>query len=60
MKLTYRLAKTTKTCYVFQTGARETGDLMTLYLKREAVDAAGIHPAGGISVTIEEARPDAE
>lgn len=56
MKLHYKLTKETKTCYVFQTGNRETGDLMTLYLKREAVDAAGIETSKGIVVTIEEDR----
>lgn len=57
MKLTYKLTKTTKTCYVFQTGSMETGELMTLYLKRDAVDAAGINPASGVSVTVEETSP---
>jgi hypothetical protein len=40
----------TKTCYRFETGERP--DLMTLYLKKEQIDKAGIDPRKGIVATI--------
>ncbi len=52
MKLVFRLAKETKGCYRFKT---EPGDDWTaLYLKKRAVEAAGINPYAGITVTISE------
>ena len=59
MKL-YRKYKTaTKTCCRFESG-RDSGNLTTLYLKKAEVDAAGIDPQKGITLTIEEGSGDAE
>jgi len=55
IKLKMKYLKETKTCTVFQSGTREGNDLLTLYLKKEDVKAAGIDPAKGITVTVEEA-----
>jgi hypothetical protein len=44
----------TKTCYRFETGERP--EQMTVYLKKARVDAAGIDPRKGITVTIEETK----
>lgn len=54
LKLKMRYLKETKTCTVFQSGTREGNDLLTLYLKKENVKAAGIDPAKGITVMVEE------
>ncbi len=58
MKLmkTMSLVKETKSCYVFGSGSREGGDLLTLYLKKTDVQLAGISPAKGITVTVTEAQ----
>jgi hypothetical protein len=52
LKITFTLKAETKTCYRFETG--EKPDQMTLYLKKAQVDAAGIDPHKGITVTVEE------
>ncbi len=44
----------TKTCYIFESGERP--DLITLYLKKSQVKAAGIDPKKGITATIEETK----
>ena len=54
MDINFTLKTETKTCYRFETG--EKPEQMTLYLKKAQVDAAGIDPAKGITVTIEEAK----
>lgn len=54
LKLTFALKNETKTCYRFETG--EKPDQMTLYLKKAQVDEAGIDPAKGITITVEEAQ----
>lgn len=59
MKLHMDYKTATKTCYRFESG-RDTGSLTTLYLKKADVDAAGIDPHKGITLTIEEGKPDAE
>lgn len=53
MEITFTFKNETKTCYRFETGERP--DLMTFYLKKSQVDAAGIDPHKGITVTIQEA-----
>ena len=58
MKLVFRLAKETKSCYRFETEPGE--DWTALYLKKRAVDAAGINPYAGITVTISEGGVAAE
>lgn len=59
MKLFMNFKTATKTCYRFETG-RDNGNLTTLYLKKADVDAAGIDPHKGITLTIEEGTGDAE
>jgi len=54
IKLKMRYLKETKTCTVFQSGTREGNDLLTLYLKKSDIAAAGIDPAKGITVAVEE------
>lgn len=54
MKLKMKLVDTTKTCYRFESGSRAGDDLRTMYLKKTDIDAAGIDPAKGITVTVEE------
>lgn len=56
MEITFRLNNETKTCYRFETG--EKPDLMTLYLKKAQVDAAGINPRKGVTITVSEAKED--
>lgn len=52
MTLNMDLKNETKSCYRFEV---KTGDdLMTLYLKKSQVKDAGIDPAKGITVNIEE------
>lgn len=41
----------TKTCYRFETG--ENAEKTTLYLKKKALDAIGINPQHGVTVTVE-------
>lgn len=59
MKLYMNYKTATKTCYRFESG-RDDGNLTTLYLKKADVDAAGIDPQKGITLTIEEGTGDAE
>ncbi|NLC81272.1 MAG: hypothetical protein GX748_08820 [Lentisphaerae bacterium] len=54
ISINFTLKTETKTCYRFETG--EKPEQMTLYLKKAQVDAAGIDPRKGITVTIEEAK----
>ena len=51
LKINFTLKSETKTCYRFETG--EKPDQMTLYLKKAQVDATGIDPQKGITVTVE-------
>lgn len=50
--LNFKLKTSTKTCYRFETKG-EDGQFMTLYLKRDRVDKAGINALNGIKVTVE-------
>lgn len=59
MKLHLKFKNATKTCYRFET-RDAAGNLTTLYLKKADVDAAGIDPQKGITLTIEEGTGDAE
>lgn len=59
MKLCMKFRNATKTCYRFET-RDEAGNLTTLYLKKADVDAAGIDPQKGITVTVEEGSSNAE
>lgn len=54
MKNKMKYLKETKFCYVFSAGEPRTEDHITLYLKKQQVDAAGIDPQKGITVTVEE------
>jgi len=54
MKLYLKLRNETKTCYRFETGNKDDNTLITLYLKKSDVAAAGINPQKGIVVTVEE------
>ena len=56
-KIEYKLdlQRETKRCLVFSRGDRESGDLMTVYVHKEDVEAAGIDPRKGVVMTIEEA-----
>ncbi len=58
MKLVFKFAKETKGCYRFETEQGE--DWTALYLKKRAVEAAGINPYAGITVTITEGGVAAE
>lgn len=53
MKLCMKFRNATKTCYRFEL-RDQAGNLTTLYLKKDDVDAAGINPKKGITVTVEE------
>lgn len=53
MQLKMKFRNATKTCYRFEQ-RDEAGNLTALYLKKTEVDAAGINPQKGITVTIEE------
>lgn len=55
MRIKFTLKAETKTCYRFQNGEDRSPDMITLYLKKSQVDAAGIDPKKGIVVTIEQA-----
>ena len=59
MKLHMKYKTATKICYRFESG-RDDGNLTTLYLKKADVNAAGIDPQKGITLTIEEGTGDAE
>lgn len=59
MKLRFEMARTTRSCYVFTHGAADTGNLMSLYLKRRVIEEARIDPHKGVIVTVEEAMDDA-
>lgn len=59
MQLNMKFRNATKTCYRFEQ-RDEAGNLTTLYLKKTDVDAAGIDPYKGITVTIQEGCNDAE
>lgn len=54
MKIKMKYLKETKSCYVFSAGEPRTEDHITLYLKKQQVDAASIDPQKGITVTVEE------
>lgn len=54
MKIDYKFKKETKSCYVFETGNIEKGDLQSLYLKKSTIAAAGINPQKGITAEIAE------
>lgn len=58
MKLEMKFRNATKTCYRFE-NRDAAGNLTTLYLKKTEVDAAGIDPQKGITVTIKEGTADA-
>lgn len=53
MKMNMRLKNETRTCYRFER-RDESGNLITLYLKKSDVEDAGIDPKKGITVTVEE------
>ena len=52
MKIHFKLLKATKTCYRFE--HKNGDDLETMYLKKSALQEAGIDPKNGIVITIEE------
>ena len=54
LKLEFKLLKDTKTCYRFETGSQEAGNLVTLYLKKSDIDAAGIDTRKGITITVKQ------
>ena len=54
MKLKMNYKTETKTCYRFEKRDAD-GQLVTLYLKKRDVDAAGIDPQKSIIVTVEQA-----
>lgn len=56
MIINFKLKCETKSCYRFESG--EKPDYVTLYLKKSAVDTAGIDPDKGITVTIEESKAE--
>lgn len=53
LKMQMRLKNDTKTCYRFER-RDDSGNLITLYLKKSDVKAAAIDPEKGIIITIEE------
>ena len=55
MKIRMEFRNETKTCYRFERRDEDTGNLITLYLKKTDVREAGIDPMKGIDLTIEEA-----
>ena len=59
MKIKMKYLKDTKYCYVFSAGEPRTENHITLYLKKKQVDAAGIDPQNGITVTVEEGGAEA-
>lgn len=56
MKLNFSYKTETKTCYRFETG--EKPDQMTIYLKKNVVEEAGIDPTKGITVDIQERKEE--
>ena len=52
LKMDFAFKKETKTCFVFESG--EKPDFTTLYLKKTQVQEAGIDPANGITITVEQ------
>lgn len=54
MKIDFTHVRSTKTCEVFQHGDKP--DMISLYLKKSQLQEAGINPASGLTVTIEEAQ----
>ena len=54
MKIRMEFRNETKACYRFER-RDESGNLTTLYLKKNEVQDAGIDPTKGIDLTIEEA-----
>jgi hypothetical protein len=52
MDINFNFKKETDSCYRFESGERP--DLMTLYLKKNIVEEAGINPLNGITVTVQE------
>lgn len=58
MKIKFVLKSETKTCYRFQSGEDRAADMLTLYLKKSQVDAAGIDPDKGITVTVEQTKEE--
>ena len=57
MKIKMALKNETKTCYRFER-REDSGNLITLYLKKNDVNSAGIDPKKGIIVTVEEGAGD--
>lgn len=55
MKIRMKFRNETKTCYRFERRDEETGNLITLYLKKADIRESGINPMKGIDLTIEEA-----
>lgn len=53
LKMKMGLKNDTKTCYRFER-RDDSGNLITLYLKKTDVAEAGITPTKGIIVTVEE------
>lgn len=56
LKIKFKLKAETKTCYRFQSGEDRAEDMLTLYLKKSQVTAAGIDPKKGITVTVEQTK----
>jgi len=54
MTLHYQKVRETKTCCVYETGSKAANDLQTLYLKKTALEAAGISPAANLVLEIKE------
>lgn len=54
LKMYFRLVKETKSCYRFETG--QGADWTALYLKKRAIEAAGIDPYKGVTITVAERR----
>lgn len=54
LKIPFKLENETKSCFRFQHGSREAGDLTTLYLKKADLERAGINPRNGVTITVEE------
>lgn len=53
LKLNMSFKNETRTCYRFER-RDDSGNLVTLYLKKTDVNDAGINPKKGIIVTVEE------
>jgi hypothetical protein len=54
--ITYDLehSRDTVNTHVFTRGSREDRDLMTIYVRKSEMKAAGMDPAKGITITIQE------